>query len=117
MTSLDQGRSGEAAAAKWFVDNGYDVYMPTFGNAKYDMVVAKDGKTQTVEVKSSATETPSGKYIFQLRKVRSNRTKSVVTNFESDGIDLLVLVVAPTGMIHVCPASNYDGSGTVTLPG
>jgi Holliday junction resolvase-like predicted endonuclease len=117
MSTIDQGRQGEAAAAKFFIDNGYDVYMPTFGNAKYDMIVAKDGKTQTVEVKSSKTQTPSGKYQFQLRKIRSNKTANVITNFDSEGIDILALVVLTTGRVHALLACDFDGSGTVALRG
>jgi Holliday junction resolvase-like predicted endonuclease len=117
MSTIDQGRLGEAAVAKFFVEHGYDVYMPTFGNAKFDMIVHKDGIVQTVEVKSSNRLTSSGKYQFQLRKVRSNKTANIITNFDSKGIDILALYVIPTGKVMPLVASDFEGSGTVTLSG
>lgn len=117
MNTLEQGRLGEAAVAKFFVEHGYDVYMPTFGNGKYDMIITKDGKVETVEVKTSNSITTSGKYIFQLRKVRSNRTTSVVTNFESEGIDILAFYFVGTGKVWPGMAEDFDGRGTVTLSG
>lgn len=91
--------------------------MPTFGNGKFDMIISKDNKIRTVEVKASDALTDSGKYIFQLRKVRSNKTKNVITNFNAEGVDMLVLYVIPTGRVDVRVAKDYDGYGTLTVPG
>lgn len=116
MNTIEQGRIGEAMAAHNFIKGGWDVYMPTFGNGKYDMIVTKDGETKTVEIKSSRTKAPSGNWQFQLRKVRSNKTKNVSTNFESDGIDFIVFCFIETGEVYTTNAAGYDGKTAVTLP-
>lgn len=115
MSTLQQGRRGEAAIAAHFVKQGYDIYMPTFGNACADMIICKDGKIQRVEVKTTANETPSGKYLVALRSIRPNRTGNTIHKFDSAKSDLLAVFVEPEDRVVVLSSTDLDGRSSVTV--
>lgn len=117
MNTIDTGRIGEAAIINEFVKQGYDIYMPIFGNADFDMVVAKDGVTSRVEVKTSAYEKYPGKYEVQLRSVRPNRTTNVIKKFDGTRSDILAVYLVPTARVVLLNSMDYDGRTTVTLAG
>lgn len=52
MNSKQQGAIGVAEAIRYYVQNGYTVFVPVSDISRFDLVVEKDGKLQRVEVKS-----------------------------------------------------------------
>lgn len=117
MNTIETGRIGEAAIINEFVKQGYDVYMPIFGNADFDMVVAKDSVTSRVEVKTSAYEKTPGKYEVQLRSVRPNRTTNTVKKFDGTKSDILAVYIVPTSRVVLLNSVDYHGRTSVNLEG
>lgn len=117
MSTLQDGRTGEAAVALEFVRLGYDVYMPTFGNGQCDMIVLKDGSVSRVEVKSTQSRQASGKYAVQLKSVRPNKTANIINNFDGSRSDILAVHVVPTGRVHLLKSMDFDGRAQVTVEG
>ena len=48
------GNIGEARAKLYFVEQGYEVYTPDTINPVVDMIIMKNGKIHTVQVKSTS---------------------------------------------------------------
>ena len=115
MSSVDQGRRGEASTVAYFVKEGYEVFLPMFGNASCDLIVVKDGKISRVECKSTSVKTPSGKWIAQLRQVRHNRTANTVKKFDSNNSELLAIYVVDEDRVVVLESIEVHGNSTVTV--
>lgn len=117
MNTIQIGRIGEAAIVSEFVKQGYDIYMPLFGNADFDLVVAKDKALYRVEVKSSGYEKYPGKYEVQLRSVRHNTTETKTKKFDSSRSDLLAIYIIPTDRVVILNSAEYDGRTSLTIEG
>jgi len=117
MNTIEKGRRGEAAIIAEFVNRDYDIYMPIFGNADFDMIVAKDGRTYRVEVKTSAYEVRPNKYEVQLRSVRPNKTENRIKKFDASRSDLLAIYIIPTNRVVVLDSKDYDGRTSVIIEG
>lgn len=117
MNTVEQGRIGEAIVVTELVKQGYEVYMPVFGNAEVDMIAAKDGQFLKVEVKTTRKPTKSGRYVAKLQSVRPNKTANILKNFDGQRADILAVVTLPTGRVHLLDAKQYDQRTSVTVDG
>lgn len=115
MSSVDQGRVGESATVAYFVKEGYEVFLPMFGNASCDLIVVKDGKISRVECKSTSVRTPSGKWIAQLRQVRSNKTSNNIKKFDANNSELLAIYIVDEDRVVVLDSLLVHGNSTVTV--
>jgi hypothetical protein len=117
MNTIQAGRLGEAAIAAEFVRRGYDVYMPIFGNADFDMIASKDGILSRVEVKCCSYERYPGKYEVQLKSVRPNRTKNTIKVFDGSRSDLLAIYLPPVNKVVILNSADYNGRNSVLVNG
>lgn len=115
MSSVDQGRIGESATVAYFVREGYEVFLPMFGNASCDLIVVKDGKISRVECKSTSVKTPSGKWIAQLRQVRPNRTGNTVKKFDANNSEFLAIYIVDEDRVVVLDSLVVHGNSTITV--
>ena len=99
------GSLGEISVQKEFILSGYEVYSPVTDNTKYDLIASKDGKVYTVEVKSTNRKV-GGFYRVQIKKVRSNKTRNVVTRFDNTQVDLLAIYIEPEDRVIVYKAEE-----------
>lgn len=115
MNTIQQGRVGEASILAEFVRQGYDVFLPQFGNTNCDMIVVKDGLVYRVECKSTAAQTPSGKYTASLRQIRPNRSGNTVKKFDATKADLLAIYVVPEDRVEILDAKCYHDKSSVAV--
>jgi hypothetical protein len=108
------GNLGELAVAKEFARKGYEIYMPVGDNATHDLLVAKDGKIYRVEVKSTSVIRGAG-YVVQIKKVRSNKTKSKITGFDNSLVDILAVYIVPEDRVVLFDAKTVDVKSTLTV--
>ena len=99
------GSLGEISVQKEFILSGYEVYSPVTDNTKYDLIVSKSGKVYTVEVKSTNRKVGDF-YRVQIKKVRSNKTRNVVTRFDNTQVDLLAVYIEPEDVVIVYKAEE-----------
>ena len=79
MAPVQQGSVGLGLAIAYFVSNGFVVSIPLNDNQSYDLIVDKNG-LKKVEVKSTRFKIRNQNvYTVQLKSVRSNKTKNVIT--------------------------------------
>jgi hypothetical protein len=117
MTTIHTGRLGEAAIIAHFVEQGFDIYCPIFGNASCDLVVGSGGRVFRVEVKTTAYERYPGKYEVQLKSVRHNTTETHIKKFDASNSDLLAIYIVPLKKVVILESEQYNGRTTVTLEG
>lgn len=115
MNTIEAGRIGEAAIVSHFVKLGYDVYMPTFGNGKSDLIVTKEDELKRVEVKCSSYERYPGKYEVQLKSVRHNKTQNTIKPFDASKSDFLAVYLPPVDKVVVVDSKEYDGRSTMLV--
>lgn len=115
MDTVDQGRIGEAAIVSYFVQNGFDVFLPQFGNTACDLIVLKDNEVSRVECKSTRSKTSSGKYEVQLRQTRNNKTSSNVKKFNADNSEILAIYIVPENKVIILDSKDYDGRTSVNV--
>ena len=56
-TNKEKGNSGLGMAIAYFSTNGYVVSIPLNDTQDYDLIIEKDGKLKTVQVKSTGCKT------------------------------------------------------------
>lgn len=104
---MKSGTIGEVTVLLEFIKQGYEVYKPFTENTEYDLIVAKDGKIMTVEIKSTKTnKNKHGSYKIQLKKVRSNKSSNKITNFDNSKIDILAVHIEKEDTVLIFDAKT-----------
>ena len=93
----------------WFVEMGYDVFAPVYGNAECDFIGMKDGRVKRVQVKCTNYLQKSGKYQVELKSTRSNKTANVIKKFDASLCDYLVVYFEPLDALGLYRADVFDG--------
>lgn len=106
---------GESIAKLYFELEGYFVYTNSSGKAEFDLILSKEGKCFTVEVKTvSSLKTGSlGEYFeVQLKSVRANKTENTIHNFNSTNIDFLAVINTLNNTIFVKEAKLIEAKSS-----
>lgn len=109
---------GESLAKLYFELNGYFVYTNSSGKAEFDMLLSKDFKLFSVEVKTCSVLKKNTKGEFfevQLGKVRSNKTENVITKLSNNNLDYLVIVDLVHTKIKVIPAGEVTSGRSLRV--
>ena len=109
------GSLAEAKAIWYFTKEKYHVFNQVSGKAPYDLVVDKDGILYKVSVKGTSYQEPSGNYLAQLRKIRSNRTENRIIHFDHTEVDLVFIYAVPEDRFKVFKAEELKGLSTKTI--
>lgn len=115
MNSVDKGRIAEAKVVASLVAQGYEVYLPTFGNGLCDLITSKDGELQRVETKYVSRTRVPGSYEVSLRQVRANRAVMTVKKFSASNADVLAVYIAPLDAVVFLAAAPLDGRASVCV--
>lgn len=113
LISVGKGRVAEAKVVAELVDQGVEVYLPTFGNGACDLVALCDGMLFKVETKYT-TRLRVG-YEVSLRQVRANRAQTTVKKFNAANSDVLAVYVAPVDRVAFLPSAPLHDRVSVTL--
>ncbi len=66
-TNKEKGNSGLGVAIAYFSINGYTVSIPLNDIQDYDLIVEKEGKFESVQVKATGCKRKNGNYQVELR--------------------------------------------------
>lgn len=106
LSTVQKGRIAEAATVLALVEQGYEPYVPTFGNGPCDMMTVVNGRPVRIEVKYCARPVgAAGAYEVSLRQVRANRREMVVKKFNAGQCDVLAVYLAPAEIVLFFPAA------------
>lgn len=111
MTTNEKGNIAESKVLTYFLELGYEVYLP-FGTATTnDMVVIKDNTTKRVSVKSTSSKSKSGKWEVRVRQI----THLGTTLFDNSKTDLLVVYIIPENRIVVLEAKDIKAKTGISV--
>ncbi len=115
MNSL--GELGEAKAICKFISDGYSIFTQFSGKCPYDIIIEKNSELKRVEVKATQTLSRSGKlWVFQLKKVRSNRSNNNITNFDGSLYDFVAFYIEPEDRLLVFKGNEIKEKASYGIP-
>src|SRR5688572_6315493 len=111
MDTNRKGNIGEAKVLSYFIQEGYEVYIP-FGTATTnDLVVIKDNKSYRVSVKSTSTRTDSGKWEVRIRQ-SSHKGRTL---FDKNKTDLLAIYIIPEDRIVILNSQDISTVSSISI--
>lgn len=78
-TNKEKGRTSLGIAIAYFSMNGYTVSIPLNDTQDYDLIVEKDGKLETIQVKSTDCKTKYGVYQVALKSCGGTKGQTYKT--------------------------------------
>jgi len=115
QNSKHQGDVGFALAIAWFTQNGYHVSIPLTDSRDYDLIVEKDYKLQTVQVRTTYYQRYPGIYQLSLTVSGGNRTGEGRVKFlDPDRVDFL-FAVTDRGDKYLFPTREVLAKSTLNL--
>ncbi|MCL2354631.1 MAG: group I intron-associated PD-(D/E)XK endonuclease [Oscillospiraceae bacterium] len=113
MTNKDKGNSGLGMAIAYFSTNGYTVSIPLNDTQDYDLVVEKDKRLNTVQVKSTSFKTKYGIYQVSLKSSGGTSGKIYKTVIDTN-VDLL-FVLTKDSDTYLMPIKELKNTSTLNL--
>lgn len=111
--SQSQGNVGMGQAIAYYTQKGYTVSIPLNDCQEYDLVVEYPDGLKKVQVKTTRTKAPSGKYIVGLRTMSGYKDKY---SYKIGSYDIL-FVVTESGQTHEYTSLQLERyKNSLTLP-
>ncbi|HEV2355582.1 MAG TPA: group I intron-associated PD-(D/E)XK endonuclease [Puia sp.] len=114
MDSVQKGRLAEARVTVDLLNQGAEVFIPAFGNAKCDLVAVYQDQAMKIEVKH-ASRYRYGSYEVSLRQIRPNRSKMITKLFNAGNSDILAVYIGPLDRVVFLLSSGFHGRTSVNL--
>lgn len=103
------GGLAELKVAEELLVRGYEIFFGWGGKTSCDLVVIKDSNVIRVQVKGTTQKSRYGKWVVQLKSVRSNRTENVIKKFDASLCDLLGVYIEEEDRVVFLEAEALDG--------
>lgn len=94
---------------------GWYPFVDISGKCPVDIVAWKDGRTVSIQVKSTSTQTPSGKWSVQIGCVRPNRNGNTIHKFDAAAQDYLAIYIAPTDTVVFIDAKTITAGRNLSV--
>lgn len=115
MSTTDLGRLGEAKVMASLVEQEWYPYVDISGKSPIDILAWKDGRTISIQVKTTETRANADGWIVQLGASRPNRTGNVVYKFDHNRSDYLAVYIKPLDKVCFIPTDKFSGGRAITL--
>lgn len=112
-TNKEKGNSGLGIAIAYFSVNGYTVSIPLNDTQDYDLIVEKDGRFESVQVKATGCKRKSGNYQVALRSYGGTRGNTYKTLIDTD-VDY-VFILNKDKEIYLIPKKKIKNRNTLNL--
>lgn len=112
-TNKEKGNSSLGIAIAYFSTNGYTVSIPLNDTQDYDLVIEKENKLYSVQVKSTACKTKYGVYQVALKSCGGTKGKTYKTVVDTN-IDYLFVVTDKIDM-YLIPKEVINNRSTLNL--
>lgn len=112
-TNKQKGNSGLGIAIAYFSANGYTVSIPLNDTQDYDIVIEKEGKFKSVQVKASGCKRKNGNYQVALKSCGGTKGRTYKTVIDTN-IDILFIVTEAMNM-YCIPKSDIKNKSTINL--
>lgn len=104
------GNIGEAKAKTFFIEKGYDIFIPETVNPPFDFIAIKDDTCYKIEVKSSNSKNGE----IKLHTCYTTTKKHISKLFNSVA-DLLILYHHPTNTLKIVKCEDFINRNSVRI--
>lgn len=112
-TNKEKGNSALGIAIAYFSTNGYTVSIPLNDTQDYDIVIEKENKFYSVQVKATACKTKYGVYQVALKSCGGTKGKTYKTVVDTN-VDYLFVVTDKIDM-YLIPKEVINNRSTLNL--
>ena len=112
-TNKQKGNCGLGIAIAYFTTNGYIVSIPLNDTQDYDLLIDKDNKIESVQVKYTSCKTKYGNYQVALKSCGGTKGNTYKTVIDTN-VDYLFVVTKETDM-YMIPKEIISNRSTLNL--
>lgn len=112
MNTKLRGDIGEQAAILQALRNGWGVLKPVGDRLPYDLVFDIEGTLVKVQVKTAWFDEPSGNYVVDNRRTKTNRRRMVREPYDPGDFDFALVYVESLDLFYVFPVEVFIGYGS-----
>ena len=112
-SNKEKGNSGLGMAIAYYSCNGYTVSIPLNDTQDYDIIVEKNGKLQTVQVKASGCISKNKSYQIALKSCGGTNGKTYKTVVDTN-VDLIFIITADKKMYEI-PRKDIRNKSTLNI--
>ncbi len=107
----------EAKVLAKFAENRMHVFTQTTGKAPVDMILLEKNNLYKISVKSTGSlkNKDTTSYLIELRRIRTNKHKNVIYNFDNKVCDILAVYINELDKICFIPANLIKTKGQIAL--
>jgi hypothetical protein len=107
-----KGDIAEQAAILHAMKHGWGVLRPVGDRLPYDLVFDVDGTLTKIQVKSAWFDGPSGNYVVDNRRTKTNRRIMVREAYSSEDFEFALVYVEDIDIFYVFPCDVFIGYGS-----
>jgi PD-(D/E)XK endonuclease len=112
MDTKLKGDIAEQAAILQAMKHGFGVLKPVGDRLPYDLVFDVSGFLVKVQVKSAWLDLPSGNYVVDNRRTKTNRRVMLREAYQSSDFDFALAYVQEIDLFYVFPVNIFIGYGS-----
>jgi hypothetical protein len=107
-----KGDIAEQAAVLQALKRGWGVLRPVGDRLPYDLVFDVGTRFVKIQVKSAWLDRPSGNYVVDNRRTKTNRRQMVRESYGSSDFDIALLYLDALDLFYVMPAQVFISYGS-----
>lgn len=112
MNTKLKGDIAEQAAIFQALKHGWGVLKPIGDRLPYDLVFDIEGILVKIQVKSAWLDEPSGNYVVDNRRTKTNRREMVRELYSSTDFDFALAYLEQLDLFYVFPVAVFIGYGS-----
>ena len=112
-TNKQRGNCGLGLAIAYYSTHGYTVSIPLNDTQDYDLLVDKNGKIESVQVKYTSCKTKYGKYQVALKSCGGTKVKTYKTVIDTK-VDYLFIATDNADMF-IIPIKELKNKSTINI--
>lgn len=112
-TNKEKGNSGLGMAIAYFSTNGYTISIPLNDTQDYDLVIEKNSKLETVQVKATGCKRKSGIYQVALKSCGGTKGSTYKTIIDTNVN--YVFILCKEKEMYLIPKSEIRNRTSINL--
>ncbi len=112
MDTKLKGDIAEQAAILQAMKHGFGVLKPIGDRLPYDLVFDVSGLLLKIQVKSAWLDLPSGNYVVDNRRTKTNRRMMLREAYQSSDFDFALAYIQEIDLFYIFPVDVFIGYGS-----
>lgn len=112
MDTKLRGDIAEQAAVLHALKRGWGVLKPIGDRLPYDLVFDIEGTLVKIQVKYAWLHEPSGNYVVDNRRTKTNRRLMLRATYQPSDFDFALAYIEPLDVFYVFPVDVFIGYGS-----